>query len=262
MASLLSKKSPTNSIIIDIKKDVDMRSFVDSKSLVKHLSTFKYFMHYQSARNQLKQYVKELHKEEQFEFIERIEKELIENRVNTYSSLLNFINILEKDFLTESSNQQVNVKANYIKQLRKLKEDKKQENRDELMQWLVSIYTEILFQLKYEVFKAFKRTEEFQLWVLDKIIAFSTFQEKVLNASISVSEFLEVNELCEYVKLFKKKKLIELWQLKGYDQNQFKELGITKIGHQKKLARIVKQYFTALEEYVAPSNAVTCQKTN
>ena len=66
--------------------------------------------------------------------------------------------------------------------------------------------------------------------------------------NMAITQFLDINDLSEYEKTFKKKKLLKLSDIKHMtDQNDFKNLGITKLGHQKRLARLVRQSFSKTE---------------
>jgi len=51
-------------------------------------------------------------------------------------------------------------------------------------------------------------------------------------------------DLTEYGKRFKKKKLTKMEQIQHYSEEEFKKLGIKKLGHLKRILRVTKLHFS------------------
>ncbi|KAL9647882.1 hypothetical protein ABK040_008155 [Willaertia magna] len=162
---------------------------------------------------------------------------------------------LYKDFLSEHSQQSVNINSklrnsfkemNYkvielLNKLTKTKEivEKTQyfEVCDLMFTNFKQLYTEIMCQFKTEIFPNFKNTENFRTFILTKVIDISQRGET------DIETFLKNNELQEYCKLFKKKKLLKLSQIQNFSSDDYRNLGIKKLGHIKRLVRIVNSHF-------------------
>jgi len=103
-------------------------------------------------------------------------------------------------------------------------------------------------QFKNEIMPEFWKTKEMQTFLLEKLIELSSFdvtdQIKELNPGDSlIADFLVENELDEYRKIFSKKKLLIMEQIRFFTQEDFRDIGIKKIGHLKRIVRTVAEHF-------------------
>ena len=213
--------------------------FKDVKQLIKHYSCFESFYRCQDGRKLLWKNLTEARKEEQIRFLECVEE--FGFSPCSEEATKSFCKRLYQEFLLDNSKYQLNVTNKYKKEYETLTE--KKESMLKHLEWFNKLYNEILIQINTETFGMMKKTEEFQVWLLTKALEWLTQNQK--SESMPISEFLAINDLSEYEKMFKKKKLTEMSHIKHMtDQAEFKQLGVTKLGHQKKLARLVRQFFT------------------
>jgi len=154
-------------------------------------------------------------------------------------------------------------------------EEDAQKIASEIEDCLDILHFTVTLQIKTEIFSQFKKTEDFQTFILSKIIElqgkktweelerqqltetivptsksfFSFLKKKPQQHSMvkkfeekSVEEFLIENELSEYTTQFKKKKLHNMAQLQDFTCEDYLKLGVIKVTHQTRLVRLVGQY--------------------
>ncbi|KAG2378772.1 hypothetical protein C9374_007920 [Naegleria lovaniensis] len=138
-------------------------------------------------------------------------------------------------FLKDDSPHQLNVSS-------KLKTNVKQASlsncEQEAKKALTTLYHEVLSQMKEEAFHHLRKSEDFKIWILSKAIEFSQKAEQY-----SVQTFLEENEMAENWPLFKKKKLCTMKDIREMTEDDFRKLGVKKLGHLKRLVRKTTEHF-------------------
>ncbi|EFC43210.1 predicted protein [Naegleria gruberi] len=106
-------------------------------------------------------------------------------------------------------------------------------------------------QFNNEIMPTFKKTPEFITFLLTRVIELSNESSPVVSIQTSkpptylVEDMLNANEMGEYVKVFAKKKLITVDQLKNFTTDDYRDkFNIKKIGHLKRISRLVNEYCT------------------
>ncbi|KAL9644899.1 hypothetical protein ABK040_005379 [Willaertia magna] len=162
---------------------------------------------------------------------------------NVYYELFLQFKELYTSFIVNSSTHCVNIagslREDFTKEYNLLINNETMSNANRFLEKTKKLYQslkkELLIQLNTEIFPLLKQQESFKLFILSKIIEANTEPE------IEINSFLKTNEMDEYCKLFKKRKLIYLSQLQEFSGDDLREVGITKLGHVKKLLRLIKQ---------------------
>ncbi|KAL9647466.1 hypothetical protein ABK040_006827 [Willaertia magna] len=223
--------------------DLDFSFPVEGVTVVDLIKSYKQLERYlfdKEAKEVFRNYLHVLKKEEQLLFIERVLYYQSNNKSSSSFSCGLIAHDLFDTFVHINGVHALNVSSFIYKRYLSL------GTEYEFKEWIVSLVKEVLVQMKQESFVMFLECEECSHYILTKLIDFSNKQQN--QNDITVQDFLSMNELEEYTKLFVKKKIIHLSQLKQHcnndDLKQFlKEyIGIKKIGHQLKLVRLLKQY--------------------
>ncbi|KAL9642641.1 hypothetical protein ABK040_009720 [Willaertia magna] len=93
---------------------------------------------------------------------------------------------------------------------------------------------ELLTQFSTEVFPLLIQQDSFKLFLLSKILEASTEPE------IEIVTVLKTHDMEEYTKIFTKKKLKYMSQLREFTADDLRNFGIKKLGHVKRLLKLIK----------------------
>ncbi|EFC39271.1 predicted protein [Naegleria gruberi] len=150
-------------------------------------------------------------------------------------SYLDISLIVVEKFLNDDSQFELNVSSKTKAAVNKAA---KEQDESEAKKVLKTLYQSVLSQMKEEVFNHLRKTEDFKIWVLSKAIEFSQKEEQK-----SVEEFLKENHMDENWSLFKKKKLLVMKDIRDMTEEDYKKLGVKKLGHVKRLVRKTAEHF-------------------
>ncbi|KAF0983085.1 hypothetical protein FDP41_011063 [Naegleria fowleri] len=152
-------------------------------------------------------------------------------------TFLDLCKIVFTQFLQDDSPYELNVSSKLKASVKKALISNSEE---EAKKSLKSLYHQVLSQMKEEAFKHLRQSEDFKIWVLSKAIDFSQKAEQH-----SVQSFLEENEMAENWSLFKKKKLFVMKDIRDMTEEDFRKLGVKKLGHVKRLVRRTMEHFSS-----------------
>ncbi|KAL9652551.1 hypothetical protein ABK040_000121 [Willaertia magna] len=213
-------------------------------NIVKQYNTFESCWQQRDGREQIHIYLKERFNEELLLCLEMTERNMttltVFDKNNNELVIIQFKELYNQ-FVSNSAQQCVNIcgrlRDKFTKEFIAIIDttNNYEIKTEKLNKLYSSLKKELIIQFKTEIFPSLKKLETFQIFLLSKIIEATTEPE------IEIETVLKTNEMEEYCKLFSKKKLMYLSQLKEYTSDDYRKLGIKKLGHIKRLLRIVKQ---------------------
>ncbi|KAF0971723.1 hypothetical protein FDP41_009946 [Naegleria fowleri] len=275
--------------------DTCIDSFQDIKKIIQAYYEYETFMETTDGREELRQYLTKRHNEELLLMLETRIAFLSFYDSDYYNDRRGLLKVKEfqmiySQFIDTDSQFCMNIDSAIRNKFVKLNPRVAQvTNEDEAMaiandidDCLDVLHFSVTLQMKTEIFSQFKKTEEFQTFILSKIIElqgkktwddlerqsspllgsspqkpssgggfFSLFKKnkQPQNSIIkrfeekSIEEFLIENELSEYCSQFKKKKLNNMIQIQDFTCEDYLKVGVVKGSHQARLVRLVGQYF-------------------
>ena len=200
------------------------------------------------------------------------------NNVYTVDSFIEFY----REFINVNSNKSLNLPSQVIQQAFDLYQQltcTKVISNHQLFSLKIesimkNIFNLIEYQIDIEILPQFRKSTEYKTYILEKVIelgsdnpqqpsglsssqrgschdltahlddALSDSDQDQLDKSTTIEHMLKEGNMLEHLKAFQKKKLIHLYQIKDFTTQDLKDkIGIKKIGHLKRIVRLVSQHF-------------------
>jgi len=287
-------------LLLNVTRNKKMDTKQNIQVILQSYYQYETFVETPDGREELRQYLRKRHNEELLLLIEtRIAfLSFYEEGSNYYAGKRGLLKVKEflmiySQFIDPHSQFCINIESTIRSKCVKLHPKVEGVTTEEEAISLVKdiddcleiLHFSVSLQIKTEIFSQFKKTEEFQTFILSKIIelqgqraweelesqnpstdspstssTFFLFKKKIITPQLSaikrfeekpIEDFLHENEMSEYVKQFKRKKLTTLSQIQNFTVDDYLKLGVIKVTHQTRLIRLVGQYF---KSYCNPSS--------